>query len=72
MNSENLEQKRNIKDFLKSNIKILLSIFFIIVLIGIFFLWTDYSNKSKKKRISKDFIQAKILLDLSPLFLIYQ
>ena len=63
MNSENLEQKRNIKDFLKSNIKILLSIFFIIVLIGIFFLWTDYSNKSKKKRISKDFIQAKILLN---------
>ena len=63
MNSENLEQKRNIKDFLKSNIKILLSIFFFIVLIGIFFLWTDYSNKLNKKRISKDFIQAKILLN---------
>ena len=63
MNSENLEQKKNIKDFLKSNIKILLSIFFFIVLIGIFFLWTDYSNKLNKKRISKDFIQAKILLN---------
>jgi len=62
MSSENLEKKRTIKDFLKSNIKILSIIFFILILIGIFFLWLDYSNKTKKIRISQDFIEAKVLL----------
>tara|TARA_B100000700_G_scaffold18222_1_gene17887 strand:- start:32022 stop:32651 length:630 start_codon:yes stop_codon:yes gene_type:complete len=62
MNTENLEKKKTIKDFLKSNLKIFSIIFFILILLGIFFLWLDYTNKTKKINISQDFIDAKVLL----------
>ena len=62
MNADNLQKKVTIKDFLKSNIKILLTIFFILILIGLFFLWNDYTNKIKKKRVSQNFVEGKVLL----------
>tara|TARA_Y100001970_G_scaffold293319_1_gene439324 strand:- start:10208 stop:10837 length:630 start_codon:yes stop_codon:yes gene_type:complete len=62
MNTENLEKKKTIKDFLKSNLKIFSIIFFILILLGIFFLWLDYTKKTKKINISQDFIDAKVLL----------
>ena len=62
MNPDNLQKKVTIKDFLKSNIKILLTIFFILILIGLFFLWNDYTNKIKKKRVSQNFVEGKVLL----------
>ena len=62
MNPDNLQKKVIIKDFLKSNIKILSTIFFILILIGLFFLWNDYTNKIKKKRVSQNFVEGKVLL----------
>tara|TARA_B100000029_G_scaffold367604_1_gene361087 strand:- start:580 stop:1203 length:624 start_codon:yes stop_codon:yes gene_type:complete len=62
MNADNLQKKVTIKDFLKSNIKILSTIFFILILIGLFFLWNDYTNKIKKKRVSQNFVEGKVLL----------
>ena len=62
MNPDNLQKKVTIKDFLKSNIKILSTIFFILILIGLFFLWNDYTNKIKKKRVSQNFVEGKVLL----------
>ena len=62
MNPDNLQKKVTIKDFLKSNIKILSTIFFILILIGLFFLWSDYTNKIKKKRVSQNFVEGKVLL----------
>ncbi len=62
MNVDNLQKKVTIKDFLKSNIKILSTIFFILILIGLFFLWNDYTNKIKKKRVSQNFVEGKVLL----------
>ena len=62
MNPDNLQKKVTIKDFLKSNIKILSTIFFILILIGLFFLWSDYTKKIKKKRVSQNFVEGKVLL----------
>lgn len=62
MNADNLQKKVTIKDFLKSNIKILSTIFFILILIGLFFLWNDYTNKIKKKKVSQNFVEGKVLL----------
>ena len=62
MNADNLQKKVTIKDFLKSNIKILSTIFFILILIGLFFLWSDYTKKIKKKRVSQNFVEGKVLL----------
>ena len=62
MNADNLQKKVTIKDFLKSNIKIFSTIFFILILISLFFLWNDYTNKIKKKKVSQNFVEGKVLL----------
>ncbi len=63
MNPENLKKEKiGFRDFLKSNLKLLVSLCLIIVFVGIFFLWLDYSEKNKRKKSSENFIEAKILL----------
>ena len=62
MNPDNLQKKVIIKDFLKSNIKIFSTLFLILILISLFFLWNDYTNKIKKKRVSQNFVEGKVLL----------
>jgi len=63
MNPENLKKEKiGFRDFLKSNLKLLVSLCLIIVFVGIFFLWLDYSEKNKRKKGSENFIEAKILL----------
>ena len=61
--SSEISEKVKFIDLLKKNFKLLLSLLILLfVIIGIL-LWFDHSNKSKREKISEDFIQAKILLE---------
>ena len=61
--SSEISEKVKLIDLLKKNFKLLLSLLILLfVIIGIL-LWFDHSNKSKREKISEDFIQAKILLE---------
>jgi hypothetical protein len=61
--SSEISEKVKLIDLLKKNSKLLLSLLILLfVIIGIL-LWFDHSNKSKREKISEDFIQAKILLE---------
>ena len=62
MNSENFE-KKTFKNLLKSNFKIIISFLFILFVIGISYLWIDYTDKNKKIKIAESFIEAKIFLN---------
>ena len=63
MNTENLNKEKNgFKIFLKKNLKLLITLCLVIILIGIFFIWLDYSEKSKRTKSSESFIESKILL----------
>ncbi len=61
--SSEISEKVKLIDLLKKNSKLLLSLLILLfVIIGIL-LWFDHSNKSKREKISENFIQAKILLE---------
>ena len=61
--SSEISEKVKLIDLLKKNFKLLLSLLILLfVIIGIL-LWFDHSNKSKREKISENFIQAKILLE---------
>ena len=61
--SSGISEKLKFIDLLKKNFKLLSSLLILLfVIIGIL-LWFDHSNKSKREKISEDFIQAKILLE---------
>jgi hypothetical protein len=61
--SSEISEKIKLIDLLKKNSKLLLSLLILLfVIIGIL-LWFDHSNKSKREKISENFIQAKILLE---------
>ncbi len=61
--SSEISEKVKFIDLLKKNFKLLLSLLILLfVIIGIL-LWFDHSNKSKREKISENFIQAKILLE---------
>lgn len=63
MNTENLNKEKNgFRIFLKKNLKLLITLCLVIILIGIFFIWLDYSEKSKRTKSSESFIESKILL----------
>ena len=61
--SSEISEKVKFIDLLKKNFKLLLSLLILLFLIISILLWFDYSNKSKREKISENFIQAKILLE---------
>ena len=61
--SSEISEKVKLIDLLKKNFKLLLSLLILLFVIISILLWFDYSNKSKRKKISENFIQAKILLE---------
>ena len=60
MSEETLE-KKGFVDFLKSKKKLLFILIGFLIFVLIFFAWLDYDSKSKKIKISENFIQAKVL-----------
>ena len=62
MNLESSE-KKGFKDFLKSNIKLLVGLSVVLIGIGIFFAWLDHKEKQKRIEVSEYFIEAKIMLN---------
>jgi len=61
--SSEISEKIKLIDLLKKNFKLLLSLLILLFVIISILLWFDHSNKSKRKKISENFIQAKILLE---------
>ena len=61
--SSEISEKVKFIDLLKKNFKLLLSLLILLFVIISILLWFDHSNKSKREKISEDFIQAKILLE---------
>jgi len=61
MNPESSE-KKGFKDFLKSNIKLLIGSSIVLISIGILLVWFDYKDKKKRIEVSENFIEAKIIL----------
>jgi len=61
--SSEISEKAKLIDLLKKNLKLLLSLSILLFVIISILLWFDHSNKSKREKISEDFIQAKILLE---------
>ena len=61
--SAEISEKVKFIDLLKKNFKLLLGLLILLFVIISILLWFDYSNKSKRKKISENFIQAKILLE---------
>ena len=57
-----VEKKRGFKDFLKSNLKLLVGLCAVLVFTGAIFLWLDYNKKNKRVKISENYVEAKILL----------
>ena len=55
-------EKKSLKSFFLSNKKVLFIFFSIILLIGVFFWWSENSNIKEKYKNSEDFIGAKVLL----------
>jgi hypothetical protein len=60
--SSEIPEKVKLIHLLKKNFKLLLSLLILLLVIISILLWFDYSNKNKRKKISENFIQAKILL----------
>jgi len=60
MSEETLEKKGFI-DFLKSKKKLLFILIGLLIFVLISFVWLDHDSKSKKIKISENFIQAKVL-----------
>ena len=58
---QNLE-KKSLLEYLKSNLKIIISIIFLILLIGISILWLDYNKKNQRVKNSENYINAKVLI----------
>ena len=61
--SSEISEKVKFIDLLKKNFKLLLSLLILLFVIISILLWFDHSNKSKREKISENFIQAKILLE---------
>ena len=61
--SSGISEKVKFIDLLKKNFKLLLSLLILSFVIISILLWFDHSNKNKRKKISENFIQAKILLE---------
>tara|TARA_B100000700_G_C14958488_1_gene815190 strand:+ start:819 stop:1439 length:621 start_codon:yes stop_codon:yes gene_type:complete len=54
--------KKKLLDYFKENTKYIVSIFFLIIFLGAIFVWFEYDKKNTQKKVSEDFIEAKILI----------
>jgi len=61
--SSEISEKVKFIDLLKKNFKLLLSLLILLFVIISILLWLDHNNKSKREKISENFILAKILLE---------
>ena len=63
MNTENIQtENRGFKYFLKSNLKVISIFVFIIIFLGVGFLYSDYSDEKRRIKSSENYIEAKILI----------
>ena len=54
--------KKKLLDYFKENTKYIVSIFFLIIFLGAIFVCFEYDKKNTQKKVSEDFIEAKILI----------
>ena len=63
MNTENIQtENRGFKYFLKSNLKVISIFVFIIIFLGVGFLYSDYNDEKRRIKSSENYIEAKILI----------
>ncbi len=59
---EQPQQKKNILEIIKSNLKIIFIILSLLITVLIAFSWVKYASDTKKTSLSESFVDAKILL----------
>ena len=59
---EQPQQKKNILEIIKSNLKIIIIILSLLITVLIAFSWVKYASDTKKTSLSESFVDAKILL----------
>ena len=59
-------EKKDFFSFIRSKLKILVSLLFIILISVSIYSWLKYKSNIKKNRSSENYIQSKILLSLQP------
>ncbi len=55
-------EKRKVLDIIKSNLRIIISIFFVFIVGSFFYAWINFKEDSKKVNLSEEFINAKVML----------
>jgi len=55
-------EKRKVLDIIKSNLRIIISIFLVFIVGFFFYAWINFKEDSKKVNLSEEFINAKVML----------
>ena len=55
-------EKRKVLDIIKSNLRVLISIFLVFIVGSFFYAWINFKEDSKKLNLSEEFINAKVML----------
>jgi len=55
-------EKKKVLDIIKSNLKIIISIFLFFILVSFLYAWINFKEASKKVNLSEEFINAKVML----------
>ena len=55
-------EKRKVLDIIKSNLRIIISIFLVFIVGSFFYAWINFKEDSKKVNLSEEFINAKVML----------
>ena len=55
-------EKRKVLDIIKSNLRIIISIFLVFIVGSSFYAWINFKEDSKKVNLSEEFINAKVML----------
>ena len=55
-------EKKKVLDIIKSNLKIIISIFLVFIVGSFFYAWINFKEDSKKVNLSEEFINAKVML----------